>query len=180
MVTIFWSLTNGGPAISAPLDHGTDAAGITLTTQEIFLRHNGVNQITNCGFYAAAYSGSYIGAYSPSLDLAELFEWGDGATAAAFGGFQINMDAISGYLGNWPGWNDKSGSTYNVFRTGFGDSVVNKILLATEMGLISAAGIIQTGSSPNVRFKARVQLPTDETGAGTRQFDQRLRFVYTS
>lgn len=179
-VSITWSSTNGGAAVTEPLDHGVDSNGTILGTQELFLRHDGTNQITDCGFFLAEKSGTYGGDQSAALDLAEILGWGDGADADAFGGFQINMDATGGYSGNWPAFGDKAGSTYNVFRTGVGDSEANKILLATEMGLSGAAGTIQAGASPNVRFQCRIAIPEDEDTPGVRQFDQRLRYTYTS
>lgn len=179
-VSVTWSSSNGGGAISQPLDHGVDTNGSVLSAQEVFLSHDGANQITDCGFYLAEKSGAYGGDASAGADLSELLGWGDGGDADAFGGFQLNMDATGGYAGNWPTFGDKSGSTYNVFRTGVGDSEANKIVLATNMGLTGAPGTIQTGSSPNVRFQCRVEIPEDEDTAGVRQFDQRLRYTYTS
>jgi len=180
VINITWSSTNGGAAISEPLNYGSDTSGSVLSEQEVFLRHDGVNQITDCGFYMAEKSGTYGGSSSAPNDLAELLAWGDGATAAAFGGYELNMDATGGFLGSWPTFSDKSGTTYNVFRTGVGDSEANKILLATQMGLTGAAGTVQAGTSPNVRFKGRIEIPSDEGTVGVRQFDQRLRYTYTS
>ena len=178
-VAIIWSTTDSGSAISDPLDHGSDAAGATLVEQEIFLRHDGINPITDAGFYVAEKSGVYSGAASAALDLAELLAWGFGITVTAFGGILLNMDATGGYTGLWSTFSVKSGSTYNVFRTSVGDSAANKIILSMGMGLIED-GVVPAGSSPNVRFKMRIQLPTDEGVSGTRQVDQRLRYAYTS
>ena len=100
-VAITWSTTDSGSAISDPLDHGSDAAGATLVEQEIFLRHDGINPITDAGFYVAEKSGVYSGAASAALDLAELLAWGFGITVTAFGGILLNMDATGGYTGLW-------------------------------------------------------------------------------
>ncbi len=179
-VAIIFSLTNGGSAMADPLDHGSAAAGADLSDQEIFIRHDGTNQITDVGFYAAEKSGSYGGGSSAAADLVELLAWGDGAVAADFGGFLINMDATGGYLLDWPTFDDKSGTTYNVFRTGAGDSAANKIVLATAMGLTGAPGTIQIGDTPNVRFKTRISVPTSEGTVGVRQFNTKIRYTYTS
>lgn len=186
-VVITWSLTDGGAAISDPLDHGTDAAGVTLTEQEIYLRHDGANPIIGCKFYLAEKSGIYSGSASPSDDLAEILSWGDGlaaggpAEASEFGGFQFNMDAINAYAASWPtfGLEGGVGDVAVVCRTGIGDNTDNGIVLHTSMGLASS-GTIQTGSTPNIRFKMRIQLPADESVTGDREVDQKLRFTFTS
>lgn len=179
-VSIIWSLTNGGAAISEPLDHGADSSGSILTSQEIFMRHDGTNQITAVGFGLGVLIGTYGGDATKEADLAEMFSWGNGATAAVFGGVQLNMDAIGAYAGNWPTFDDKFGSTYNVFRAGTGDAIETRILLPVNMGLTGVAGTIQAGASPNVRFKARIEIPADEGTTGVRQFAQGIVYTYTS
>lgn len=177
-VSITFSTTNGGSAITS-LDNGIATAGSPTAEQEIFIRHDGENQISNCGFYLAAKSGTYGGDFSAAADLAEMLEWGDATTEASFGGFLVNMDATGGYT-TWPTYSSKSGTSYNTCRTGAGDSSTNKILLAVNMGLTGSAGTLQTGDEPNVRFKCRIAIPSDEGVLGVRQFDQKLHFVYTS
>lgn len=179
LVNAIWSLSNGGDAITSPIDHGTNTNGTSLTAQEIFIEHDGDEDIIGCGFFIAEKSGTYGGGASAAADLAELLAWGDAATATTYGGFELNMDATGAYAGNWPAYSDKFGSTYNVFRTDYGDSADNKIILPVEMGL-SVAGEIPAGTAPNVRFKCRVTIPQVEDTAGTREFDQRLRYTYTS
>lgn len=171
-VEVTWSLTNGGSAISDPIDHGGIDAGAEGSASEIFLRHNGGNVITNCGFYLTN--------TDPNLDLPVMIAWGDGITAASFGGFELNMNAVGGYP-TWPSYTNKYGTNYNVFRTGAGDTRNNAITLATNMGLSSGAGIIQTGSAPNVRFKCRIVVPSSYSNFGPiLTFSQKLRFTYTS
>jgi len=177
-ISITFSSTNGGTAITS-LDNGSSAAGSNTTEQEVFIRHDGNNPITNCGFYLAEKSGTYGGNFSAAADLAEILEWGDETTAAAFGGFMLNMDATGGYT-TWSTYSSKSGTSYNVCRTGAGDSSTNKILLATNMGLTGSAGTLQAGDEPNVRFKCRIAVPSDETVLGIRQFGQKIHFTYTS
>lgn len=179
-VSVTWSLTNGGAAISEPLDHGTGVNGDTLAAQEIHLRHDGVNQITNCGFYLAQKSGAYAGDADAPSDLAELLAWGDDSTENGFGGFQVNMDAVGGFgAGAWPLYNSKQPTNGSAFFTGVGDTAANKIQLPTSMNL-GTPGNIPAGATPNVRFQARIQVPTDEDTPGVRQFDQKLRFTFTS
>jgi hypothetical protein len=173
-VNITWSSSNGGTAITS-LAHGEAAPGNYPTTQEIFIRHDGVSQISQCKFYLVG-SGS-----NAAIDLAEILNWGDGEASSSFGGLLLNMNANGGFpSSDWPTYGDKNGTNYNVFRTGVGDSATNGILLSTEMGLSGSAGTIQTGSSPGVSFQCRIQIPSSEATTGARQFDQQMRFTFTS
>jgi hypothetical protein len=178
-VNITWSSTNGGVAMSDPLDHGSGGNGTTLSSATIYIEHNGTNQLTNCGFYIGEKSGTYTGSFSPSIDLAEILAWGDGS-ANSYGGLQINMDAVGDFpSGAWPIAADKQPTNGNTFLTGVGDTPDNKILLAVSMGL-NNVGVIPSGTAPNVRFQSRIQIPTDEDTTGTREFDQKIRFTFTS
>lgn len=180
--TITWSETNEGTAITDPLDHGTEPAGDTTTVKDIYVRHDGSNQLTQCKFWIGEYSGTYTGGASASLDLAEILAWGDDTDAADFGGFFISMDA-AGSFPTWPTLSDKNTSTYAVFQTGIGDSADDGLALATDMSTVmSTAGVIPADGShdPNPHFEAKIQIPTSEATAGIRQFDQKLRFTYTS
>lgn len=182
-VNVIWSYTNGGEAISAIINHGNAANGDTTTVKEIFLRHDGSNEITNVGIYVRDYSGTYAGDATASSDLIELLSWGDASTIDTFGGFQVNMDAVGAYpAASWPAYDDKSPSNGFVHRTGVGDSEGNAVTLAKAAGIADpyVAGELPSGNSPNVRFKARIQVPTAEDTAGIRQFDQVVRFAFTS
>ena len=186
-VNITWSATNGGSALSEALDgggsgvdHGIDSNGTILTARTIYIKHDGVNPITNCGFYIAEYSGVYGGAASVSADKNELIAWGDGSTEDSFGGFQINMDAVGSFPSSaWPTYTNKLPTNGSAFYTGRGDDVANKIPLVSNMGLDNPAAI-QVGTSPNVRFQCRIAIPQDEDTTGVRQFDHKLRFTFTS
>jgi hypothetical protein len=172
-VSVTWSSSNGGSAISEPLDHGDAPVGGWSTPQEVFLSHDGNNPITNCGFYLV---NTDLG-----TDLAQVVFWGNQNTANEFGGFLLNMDA-EGLYPTWSAYNDKYGTNYNVFRTGAGDSRENAIQLPVAMGLTGAAGVIQTGTAPNVRFKCRLNVPFafyDYAWVDI-EFRQKMRFSYTS
>ena len=179
-VDLVFSYTNGGAAISGNVDHGNISNGLTTTAIEVFIRHTGINSITACGLYVRQYSGTYNGDASAALDIAELLAWGDASTSASFGGFQINMDATGAYSASaWPTYSSKSPTNGFVCRTGIGDSEANAVSITTATGA-TATGTIQAGSSPNVRLKCRVQVPSDEDTVGVRQFDQVVVFTYTS
>ena len=176
-LTITWSLTAGGAAVTDVTDASV-AAGSTTTETEIFLRHNGINPITNAKFFISSYSG----ATSPAAELAELLEWGDAVPVADYGGFQLNMNAVGTYpVGDWPVYNDKQRAASATFLTGTGDSIANGILLPTTMGAgVTSNGVVIAGTAPAVAFKSRVQVPTNEGTPGKRQFIQKLSFTYTS
>lgn len=184
-VNVIWSFTNGGVAISSTVDHGNSSNGEITTGLEIHLRHDGVFNITNCGLYIRAFSGSYTGDATAVGDLAELLEWG-GASLSNYGGFQINQDAQGAFpssgwpIATAPGVNvSGSETTYNTHRTGIGDSEANAITLLSETGATSD-GTIQPGTSPNVRFKVRVEVPSTEDTLGVRQWDHVLTYDFTS
>jgi hypothetical protein len=179
-VGIIFSTTNGGSAITDDVDHGSGNNGSTLTAQTIHIRHTGVNSITGVKFYIAAYDESYSGGTSAIDDLAELIAWGDNSTALGFGGFQLNMDAAHSFIStSWPTYSSKSPSYGAVCRTGVGDNSTNAITLSSQSGATSD-GVIQAGTSPNVRFKCRIVIPSNEDTTGIRQFDQYMLYNYTS
>jgi len=179
-VSIIWSLTNGGDAIGAVVDLGNSPNGANSGDQEIFVRHDAVNEITSVGLFMRAYSGPYGGGATAIADEAELISWGDDSTAAGFGGFQANLLATTAYPSSaWPVYSSKSPTGGFVHRTGVGDSEGNAFTLPTTTGA-DIAGELQAGSSPNVRFKVRCQIPADEDTAGVRQWDHVLAFSFTS
>jgi hypothetical protein len=189
-VTVSWlDALIGGSAVTPLLDHGQDANGQILDLgSAIFLEHDGANPITACKFYLAAKSGVYGGDSSAANDYNEMIAWGDSLAAggpaetAEFGGFQINMNKTGGFpSGSWPTHAAKTPTSGSAFYTGVGDTVANGISLVTAMGAgVTSTGVIAIGTSPDASFRARIQIPTDEGTPGVRQFDQKLRFTYTS
>lgn len=182
-IAITWSATNGGAAISEPLDHGQGGNGDTLTAQDVYISHNAVNPITLCKFYIGAYSGTYSGNFAAATDLAELLSWGDGGSTDNFGGFQINMDATGSFATSWPVYGTKGAVTDLAVacRTGVGDSAANGIQLNTAMSAeMSVAGTIPNGMTNWPHFKSRIHIPQAEGVVGTRQFDQVMRYTYTT
>jgi hypothetical protein len=178
-VSITSTTTNLLNQITHPFNHRSDTNGTILSDEEVFLEHDGDNPITGCKFFIGEKTAPYAGDFSASADLAELLAWGDDATEDGFGGAQVNMDAINSYAASWPTYLSPDNAKTKTFKTGIGDSSANGIILHSSMGLVST-GTIQAGTSPNVRFKLRIQLPTDEDTAGTREFDQKLRYTFTS
>lgn len=179
-VSVIWSLTNGGEPLSAVIDHGNSSNGDVTTSVELFIRHDGNNSITSTGLYVRAYTGTYSGGLTAAADLAELLAWGDGATAAAFGGFQCNLLATTSYpTSGWPTYSNKSPTGGFVHRTGVGDSEGNAVAIPITTGAVGS-GEIQSGSAPNVRFKVRAEVPSAEDTIGIRQWDHMVTFSFTS
>jgi hypothetical protein len=179
-VDVTWSETNGGSALTSNLDHGNATNGSNSTAKTVHIRHNGNENITSAGLYIRAFSGTYTGYSTAATDIAEMLAWGDAGTAAAFGGFQMNLDAVGGFpAGSWPTWNNKGPSNGVVCRTGTADSESNAVTVPVAAGA-TAAGTIQTGTSPNVRMECRFVVPSDEDTRGVRQIDQVLKFNFTS
>jgi len=189
-VSITWKVNSGGWAAATAVDHGAAAAGSILTAQEIEISHDGNNQLSACKFYLAEYSGTYTGATSPNADYTELLNWGAQTAIASFGGFQINMDSINSYpSAKWPAYNDHydmGTGEYMVFHsddgtTTRGTTVTDAILLSKSMSdEMSVDGVIPANMTTWPRFKARVQIPADEGVVGIRQFEQKMRFTFTS
>jgi len=188
-VSIIWSTSNGGDAIAAIVDHGNSSNGDTTSAQELFIRHDGDNSITNTKLYIRAVSGTYSGTLTAVADLAEILSWGDQSTEAAFGGLQCNFLATSSYAtSGWPTYSSKDQTDEEgddiiyrgfVHRTGVGDNETNAVDIPTTAGA-TAAGEIQAGSTPNVRFQMRMQIPAAEGTVGIRQWDSVLTYSYTS
>lgn len=181
-VTLTFSSSNGGASLTSPLDHGDSSNGAETGAQEIFLRHDGVNNITGVSLFGRAYSEPYSGSATALADFNELIGWGDKAYVSApdFGGVQFNFAATTSYPdGSWSVWNAPDPSGGATIRGGVGDSEGSAIVLPTSTGAV-LDGIIQPGMSPNVRFKMRVQVPESENVVGIRQFDTVISYVYTS
>ena len=182
-VTITWSSTNGGAQITAPLDHGGADGGNTLPTQTVYVRHNGINDITNCKLYLGPRYNGYSGGGTSDSDFQETLDIGSETLADYFGGFQINQDATNSFAAAWPTLGSK-GSVSDlsiVFRNDVGDSLENGIPVHLNTGVITT-GTIPTGDTPNIRFQLRIVLPTyySNDTLGERQFSLNMRYTYTS
>ena len=125
VVSITWSLTEGGTAVPEPIDHGNVANGTQTTAIDLFVRHDGTNPITNVGYYMQAFSGDYAGNggnASAAADFNEIIGWGDNSLATDEGGFFINQDRTNSF----------PATDFEVHETGTGDSSANSFGLNTE------------------------------------------------
>jgi hypothetical protein len=184
MVSITWSASAGGATITS-VNHGSAANGANTSAQQIYLRHDGDNAITGCGFYFVQKAGAYTGDFNAPTDLAEITAWGDEDSSSGFGGIQINMNAEGTFDGGATWDMDESTKTSPdglkfTMRTGTGNSAANAVTLSETM----SASMSENGTIPSsindVTFQIRIKVPTDEDTPGVRQFDQVLKFVFTS
>lgn len=182
-ITITFSSTNGGANFSGPVNYGNTSNGQITPDQVIYIRHNGVNPITGCGLYLDSSDPlSYAGDFTALDDKIEILGWGDSGSNAAYGGYQLNLNATGSFpTPSWPTFfNKTTPDTFGItLRSGIGDSSVNLILLPTVTGATSP-GTIANGSTPNVRFKARLAIPQSTVTVGVRQFKLKLVYNYTS
>jgi len=166
------------------LNHGDVGAGNNSLVRTVFIEHDGENQITNCRLWIDVKSGTYGGDATPAADLAEILEWGDAAVADDFGGLAVNMDAAGSFPGGkWPTASVKYSDDYSAFYTGRGDTPDNGLLLHVNMNSTPAMpgnGVIPADCTTWPSFACRLRVPSNEGTTGVRQFEQKLRFTYTS
>ena len=175
MVNVTWSLINNGPQVPSFIDHGDISNGQTTTPVTLYLRHDGINPITNVGLYVREFSGTYSGSLSGTDDLLEIRSWGDGVTALTFGGFQFSFNSST-----WPSsyTSKDTPTTAYTYRTGVGDSELKAITLdSTATG--GSSGVIAAGNT-TTHFQVRIQVPSSVDIVGTRQWDLTTVFTYTT
>lgn len=188
-ITVEFSEERGGSAVS-DLDHGSKESGNVTSAKTLYIRHDGNNAISNFRLYIDTKSGSYTGSRTAAIDKAELLEWGDSNTESMFGGVQFNFMARYGFEDDdWGTYSNKSpirdSETAGVtVRTGVGDSATNAVLVSTGTGM-SEAGVISaydaaTEDPPNIRLQMRIKIPQSGAHIGTKQFDVKGIFSYTS
>lgn len=165
------SLTGGGSGYQ----FGSVEAGQTQAAKRIWVRHDGVNRISNLSVYLKAYSQAYGGEYSASADLVKALDQGEiGA------GFQIDFD-----------WDGVDFAAYTVLKYGMGASPETAIEIPITAILFNNAGIATAASAPEqgelgwsgnsslgdtVLLKTRWLVPVGELAPGKRQID--LAYIY--
>jgi len=163
VVSITWATETEGIAQTL-LDLGVIENG-NNTTDDIFIRHDGVEDITDCAFYIRAYSGEYVGDASAADDYNELLAWG-AQTGGNVGGFYINQNTHVGET-NW-----------QVHKVTQGTVALPITLSGNSVEGGGADGVIVAGTEHDIDIKLLV--PANEDTAGIRMFDQCLRYTYTS
>lgn len=189
-VNITFSLLDGGPAITEPLDFGEHGEGLDApsgvltsgTIHHIFVRHDSLKTVSDCRLYIGPYSAEFEGIDTPEDNYEELVtqfarhnENGTRMSPPGYtatypsnptyvDGLQINLDSENGF---------PSGSWQQITPVA-GDSLSN----AFDLGDIPAGQL--TGISFQLRFFAPSYGETYATNprTGLRQWD--LKMAYTS
>lgn len=193
IVSLTLSRTEAGSAVadllsggSSGCDIGTVANGSSSTAQEIYVRHNGTQNITSVAYYIQAYTGVYGGDFSANADYAKLLALGDGA-----GTYGLLFDED---------WNSSPNFTTKFkIKTGTADSFANKRSIQISalsywngstkvdptggvIGILApndnSAGAQLYGNRLLLRY--RIDLPLSEVDGGIRQFDIVTAYTYTS
>lgn len=152
------SLTSGGADLTTKVDFGDIAVGAS-SVQDLYIRHDYTNKITDVTLFFGQLSGTYDGNFDAATDWNELISWGD---SAATDGVFLSQDA---------------GTTFTQLKTGSLDTQVNGQTLATSSG-VSTLGEIAPTEEAHVQVK--VAVPAGEDTGGTREFDFKVYYLYTS
>jgi len=167
-VDVIFSRVSSGQAIADALkgsnsgiNHGNVANGKETNPEDIYISHDGNNEITDCKFYFQQFTGTYDGGQTAGLDFDELKAWGD---AGASDGFLIDVNHDSVY-------------EYNL-RTGQMDEEANAVSLDdTSAGGTNPDDI---GVAGEAHIKLKVGVPSTESVPGVRQVDFLMKYSYTS
>ena len=136
-VSITWSSTTGGAAITTPLDHGSATNDASTTAQTIYLRHDGGSEITNANLYFRQISGTYTGSFSAATDYAEILAWGNETAEDDFGGVLVSWDSIE-----WSTYDNKTGTDFFVLSTGHGNGEDNEEIVPVNVTATPSLSLI--------------------------------------
>jgi hypothetical protein len=168
VVSVTFSRILSGQAIADHLEgsnsginHGNVANGKETLPEDIYISHDGNNEITDCKFYCEQFSGTYEGGQTAALDFSELKDWGDDDSSE---GLLIDV-------------NHDDTFEYNL-KTGQMDEEANAVALDdTSAGGTNPDDI---GVSGEAHIKLKIAVPSDEDMPGVRQFDFLMKYSYTS
>ena len=168
VVVATFSRVSSGQAIAdvlkgsnSGINHGNVANGEETQPEDIYISHDGTNEITDCKFYFNQFSGTYEGAQTAALDLDELKAWGDADTADSF---LIDVDHDGIY-------------EYNL-RTGQMDEEANAVALDDASAGGTNPDDIGVGGEGHIKLK--LVIPSVEGIPGVRQVDFLMKYSYTS
>jgi len=165
---IILSRVSSGQAITDTLvggdkgvNNGKVANSHETYPEDIYIRHDSLNEITDCKFYFCAYSGNYNGKKTPALDMSELVEWGDGDAAKGYL-IDVNHDGIFDYN----------------LRTGQMDSSANAVVLND----VDAGGTNpdDIGPGEEAHIALKLSIPSTVDTSGVRQLDFLMSYSYTN
>lgn len=171
------------------VDFGTVPNNGSSQTQELYIRHDGSNEITDLSVYVQPYIGIYGGAFDAASDFSKILALGDDSS----GEYGLHYDED---------WNAETQfSSFFKFKTGVGDNFSTKRSIQTSSMFYRNpstseqfdvnAGVAGTLGPDNSSTKAsdygnralireRLVLPASETEGGIRQWSTIFSYVYTS
>lgn len=165
-ISIIWSATSGGDAISDPKDCLTVAAGSSIIVQDLYVRATeNTAKLTSCGWYIRPVD-DYVGSEDATTDYNEIIAWGN-ANPSPVGGYKINQNTETGV------------PSYTVCETGVGvssspiDLHINSIVGGP--GLVT--GDLEVGEEAHIQVK--IYPPSDEDTAGDRMIELVFYYVPT-
>lgn len=167
-VSVTFSRVSGGQAIAdilegsnSGINHGNVANGSETHPEDIYITHDGNNEITDCKFYCNEFSGTYDGGQTPALDFDEIVFWGDTNSSKGFL-IDVNHDDIYEY-------NLKTGQ-------------MNEEASAVSLDDLSAGGSNpdDIGVGGEAHIKLKIAVPYSESSPGVRQLDFFMKYSYTS
>ena len=170
--SIRYAPSPAGTPYSLPEFAGTLSPGDQSTMIDTYISHDSTTKIENCAIYILPYSaGVYLGAGTAQDDYDTIIDWGDTSyPAVSGGGLYVNMNHSGGFpAGDW-----------EVFRTGYGDSLGNAITLpvtAISTGA-AVAGEIAAGGEAHIRW--RIDVPLTHTATGIGYVDTLMYYSATS
>jgi len=167
-VSVIFSRVSSGQAIADVLmgsntgiNHGNVANGQETYPKDIYISHDGNNEITDCKFYDQQFTGTYEGAQTAALDFDELKVWGDGDASDGLL-IDVNHDGIY---------------EYNL-RTGQMDEEGNAVALDDASS--GGSNPDDIGVSGEAHIKLKIAIPSAESVPGVRLLDFLMKYSYTS
>jgi len=172
-VSLRFAPTSLGRPYTLPQNAGTLSPAGQSSVINTYISHDGTANITNSKFYILPYTGGvYLGATTAQDDYDSILSWGDVSYPAVLGGgLYINQNASGGF----------PDSSWDVFRTGHGDSLGNAITLSAN-AIISGsaiAGVIQP-STGEAQVRWRIDIPASHSATGISYIDTTMYYEATS
>jgi hypothetical protein len=171
-VSIRYAPSPSGTPYSLPESVGTLSPGDQSSVVNTYISHDGSSKIEDCTIYILPYSaGVYLGAETAQDDYDLLLGWGDSSyPATSGGGLYINTD----YAGGFPS------SNWEVFRTGYGDSLGTAIPLPSRAISTGAAVAGEIAAAGEAHLRWRIDIPNTYTGTGIGYIDTLMYYSATS
>jgi hypothetical protein len=162
-VTLTISSAIGGDSISDTVDLGSlTPGGSPSSTQDLYIRHDGVNDITDCELYITRYTGFDYPGTDADADLATLLGTGWGL---ADKGVKLNMNPTT------PAW--------AFFKDGAGD-VEFPITLSQDAIVEGHTTDGEIPAEDNAHIQLGIELPSSSGGARHMAFGLVFAFSSTS